>query len=91
MDIGMQPTDHTENPDVTQARSQRGDEAAAADDKPTADVNLMIAALHQLEPGTVFERDQPAMQERVVLVPAVPSAAAASDLAIPTRLLKHRS
>jgi hypothetical protein len=87
----MQPTDRTDYPDVAPACSQRGDEAAGADGEPAADVNSMIAALQQFEPGTVFEREQPAMQERAGSGPAVPFAPAASDGANPTRPLKQRS
>ncbi len=44
--------------------------------KPVADVESMIAALHLFEPGAVFERDQPAMQERVELLPSTAAVAA---------------
>jgi hypothetical protein len=67
MDINMQPPDRTERADITPACTCGLREDLVAGAKPAADGESMIAALHLFEPGVLFAREQPAMQEREAL------------------------
>jgi hypothetical protein len=61
--MNIQPSDSTGSSDDAPACSRPVGAGLSAGATRGADAESMIAALQQFEPGTVFERDQPAMQE----------------------------